>query len=227
MKTTASDTEWTPRHIDIVSAGFVASILISNVLATKLFQCGPAIFTAGILVFPISYIFGDVLTEVYGFNRTRRIIYAGLAANLFMSAALGVAIILPPAQGWEMQREFAAVNSVVPRIVLASVVGYVVGEFANSFVMSRMKVRSDGQKLWMRAVASTVVGQLLDTMLFVLIAFAGSLPTGIMAAAIASGWIFKVLYEVAAIPITYMVVRKLKALEGVEHFDRAQKLTII
>ena len=227
MKITESDAEWIPRHLELISAGFVASLLISNILATKLFQCGPAIFTAGILVFPISYIFGDVLTEVYGFNRARRVIYFGLGANLFMTAALGVAIALPPAQGWDLQREFAAVHSVIPRIVLASVIGYIAGELANSFVMSRMKLRTQGEKLWLRAMASTVVGQLLDTALFVLIAFAGSIPNGLVAAAIISGWIFKVVYEAAAMPITYYIVRKLKALEGVEHFDRAQKISIL
>lgn len=227
MRVTESDAQWTPRHLDLIAAGFVASLLISNILATKLFQCGPAIFTAGILVFPITYIFGDVITEVYGFNRARRVIYLGLAANLFLIAALGVAIVLPPARGWEMQREFAAVHSVIPRIVLASVIAYIAGELANSFVMSRMKLRTKGEKLWLRAIASTTVGQLIDTALFVLIAFAGSIPNGLIAAAIISGWLFKVVYEAAAMPLTYYIVGKLKTLEGVEHFDRAEKFTLV
>src|ERR1035437_5273556 len=158
-----SEREWVPKHFDIVVVIFVTTLLVSNLAATKLFQCGPAVFSAGILVFPISYIFGDVLTEVYGFNRTRRIIYMGLVANLIMSLVLYVAIKLPPAQGWTLQKEFAAIHSLVPRIVVASVLAYLAGEFTNSIIMSRLKLATEGKYLWVRIVSSTAAGQLVDT----------------------------------------------------------------
>jgi uncharacterized integral membrane protein (TIGR00697 family) len=200
---------------------------VSNLAAQKLFQLGPATFTAGILVFPISYIFGDVLTEVYGFNRARRVIYSGLIANLFMAGVLWIAIQLPPAVGWNLQKEFAAVYSLVPRIVLASVIGYVAGELTNSFVMSRLKVITVGRHLWIRTILSTIAGQFVDTSLFVLIAFVGVFETGLLLAAMVSGWLFKVIYEAVATPLTYAVVGKLKRLEGIEHFDRKERLRLL
>lgn len=227
LKITDSSTEWTPKYLDLIAVTFVTSLLVSNLAAQKLFQLGPAVFTAGVLVFPISYIFGDVLTEVYGFNRARRIIYSGLIANLFMAGMLWIAIQLPPAVGWNLQTEFAAVFSFVPRIVLASVAGYVAGELTNSLVLSRLKVKTNGRHLWMRTISSTIAGQLVDTILFVLIAFAGIFETGLLLAAIVSGWLFKVVYEVVATPLTYAVVGKLKRLEGIEHFDRNEHLKLL
>jgi len=227
LRVVESSRDWTPRYLDIVAVAFVTSVLVSNIAAEKLFSLGPATFTAGILVFPISYIFGDVLTEVYGFNRARRIIYLGLSANIFMVAILYIAIKLPPAPGWGLQAEFASVHGMVPRIVLGSVVGYVAGELVNSLVMSRLKIATMGRLLWLRTVSSTLVGQLIDTCLFVIVAFAGVLPNKVLLSASISAWIFKVLYEVVATPVTYAVVGRLKQLEGVEHFDRADPLTLV
>jgi len=220
LRIAESQSEWTPKYFDVVAVIFVTSLLISNLAATKLFQLGPATFTAGILVFPISYIFGDVLTEVYGFGRARRVIYLGLFANVFMSIVLQIAIALPPANGWNLQKEFEAVHSLVPRIVVASVSAYLCGEFTNSVIMSRLKLKTEGRRLWLRAVASTIAGQFVDTLLFVLIAFAGVFENRLLIAAVVSGWLFKVLYEVAALPLTYAIVGRLKKLEKVEHFDR-------
>ena len=227
LKITESQAEWTPKYSDVVAAIFVATLLVSNLAAQKLFQLGPATFTAGILVFPISYIFGDVLTEVYGCNRARRIIYVGLLANLFMALTLWAAIHLPPAPGWNLQREFETVHSLIPRIVIASILAYVAGELTNSFVMSRLKIKTNGRHLWLRTISSTIAGQFVDTGLFVLIAFGGVFPNNLLVAAIVSGWIFKCLYEAVATPLTYLVVGKLKRLEGVEHFDRKDQLTLL
>lgn len=212
--------------MDVIAVVFVTALLVSNLAAQKLFQLGPAIFTAGILVFPINYIFGDVLTEVYGFNRTRRIIYAGLFANLFMAIFMWIAIQLPPAPGWPLQHEFSSVFSLVPRVVVASILAYLAGEITNSFVLSRLKLKTRGKYLWLRTISSTIAGQLVDTTLFVVIAFAGVFEIKLIVGAIISGWIFKVLYEALATPLTYLVVGKLKRMEGVDHFDRKDKLTL-
>ncbi len=223
LRVTESATEWQPRHLDIIAVTFVTALLVSNLAAVKLFQLGPATFTGGILIFPISYIFGDVLTEVYGYARTRRIIYAGMFANVFMTAVLWIVIQLRPAPGWNLQQAFEAIYSLTPRIVLASIVAYWAGEFSNSFVMSKMKIWTEGRKLWTRTISSTVVGQFVDTGLFGIVAFAGVFPGHLLLKAILSGWIFKVLYEAAATPLTYVVVGKLKRSEGVEHFDRVEQ----
>jgi uncharacterized integral membrane protein (TIGR00697 family) len=227
LRVVESQSEWTPRYLDVVSAVFVTSVLVSNLAAQKLFALGPATFTAGILVFPISYIFGDVLTEVYGFNRARRVIYLGLLANLFMALVLWIAIQLPPAPGWNLQHEFEAVFSLVPRIVIASVLGYIAGELTNSLVMSRLKIWTQGKHLWVRTISSTVAGQLVDTSVFVLVAFLGVFADSILLPAILSAWVFKVLYEALATPLTYFVVGKLKHLEGVDHFDRKDPLKVL
>ena len=227
FKITESQAEWTPKYSDIVSAIFVTSLLVSNLAAQKLFQLGHATFTAGILVFPISYIFGDVLTEVYGFNRARRIIYVGLLANLFMALTLWLAIQLPPAPVWNLQKEFETVHSLVPRIVIASILAYVAGELINSFVMSKLKVKTNGRHLWLRTITSTIAGQFVDTGLFVFIAFGRIFPNNLLIAAIISGWLFKCFYEAIATPLTYLVVGKLKRLEGIDHFDRKDRLSLL
>lgn len=227
LKIAESAAEWTPMFSDVVAVIFVTSLLVSNLAAQKLFRLGPATFTAGILVFPISYIFGDVLTEVYGFNRARRIIYTGLFANLFMAIVLWTVIKLPPAPGWPLQKEFEAVHSLIPRIVVASILAYVAGEITNSFIMSRLKIMTNGKYLWVRTISSTIVGQFVDTSAFAVIAFGGVFPSALLIDAIIFGWLFKVFYEAAATPLTYLVVGKLKRLEGIEHFDRKDKLTLL
>ena len=227
LRTTESQVEWTPKYLDVIAGIFVTTVLVSNLAAAKLFSLGPAIFTAGILVFPISYIFGDVLTEVYGFNRARRVIYVGLLANLFMALVLWVAIQLPPAHGWNLQAEFAAVHRLIPRIVIASLVAYVAGELVNSFIMSKLKIRTIGKHLWLRTISSTVAGQFVDTAIFVLIAFGGVFELNLLVTATISAWIFKVFYEAVATPLTYLVIRKLKYLEGIEHFDKKDRLHLL
>ena len=220
LRVTESQAEWTPKYLDIVATVFVTALLVSNLAAQKLFRLGPATFTAGILVFPISYIFGDVLTEVYGFNRARRVIYCGLFANIFMALVMSLAIYLPPALGYTLQNAFESIYRLVPRVVTGSILGYVAGELVNSVVLSAIKLRMAGKFLWIRTISSTIAGQFVDTTIFVLVAFLGVFPNSLLLSAIISAWLFKVLYEAIATPLTYLVVGRLKRLEGVEHFDR-------
>lgn len=209
----------TDKYFDIVAMVFVSTLLISNVAAQKLFTLGPFTFTCGIIVFPLAYIFGDVLTEVYGYAKTRRVIWMGLVCNLLMIVVFQVSIYLPPAAGWPLQKEFAATLGYVPRIVLASVVAYCAGEFCNSFVLAKMKIKTGGKHLWMRTIGSTVVGQFTDTVVFVIIAFAGRLPLSVIISSALSGYLFKVLYEAAVTPLTYLAVGFLKRREGIDFYD--------
>src|SRR3989338_7950945 len=201
------------KYFSIISTLFVATIMISNTVATKLFSLGPLIFTGGVLIFPITYIFGDILTEVYGYARSRKIIWTGFIALIFMSLIFWIVGLLPPAPTWPNQEAYVAILGLVPRIVLASIIGYWAGSFANSFVLAKMKLFTKGKHLWTRTIGSTIVGEGVDTVLFVSIAFAGTLPWSSLYLVILSGYLLKVAYEIIATPITYSIVRWLKQKE--------------
>ena len=203
----------------IIAMVFVATLLISNIAAQKLFVFGPVIFTAGVIVFPITYIFGDVLTEVYGYNRTKRVIWTGFFCNILLAGVLWIAIILPPAQGWPLQKEFEQVLGLVPRIVFASILGYWAGEFTNSYIMAKVKILTKGKWLPLRTITSTIGGQFIDTAIFVLVAFLFVFEPSLLLATVLYGWAFKVIYEVLATPATVAIVRYLKKHEGFDHFD--------
>ncbi len=209
------------KYFSFISSLFVATLLISNTVASKLFSLGPLIFTGAIFVFPISYIFGDILTEVYGYTRSRQIIWTGFFALFMMSLIYWIVGLLPPAQIWPYQQAYESILGVVPRITLASLIGYWAGEFSNSFVLAKLKIWTSGRYLWVRTISSTIVGEGVDTMLFVLIGFFGKFPTNILIITIISGYLFKVLYEVIATPITYKLVKFLKKKEGMDHYDYA------
>lgn len=226
LKIAESSDEWNPRYYYLAAVIFVSMFLISNIAASKFFKLGPATFTAGILVFPLSYIFGDVLTEVYGFNRARRIIYLGFFANVFMAITLWIAIKLPPAPTWPFQNEFVTIHSLVPRIVVASICGYLGGELTNSFILSRLKLLTNSRYLWIRTISSTILGQFVDTFLFAFIGFGGIFASNLLLVTSLWGWLFKVVYEAVATPLTYIIVGRLKRLEGIEHFDRKEKLRL-
>ena len=213
------------RYFALVGSGFVATLLISNIAAQKLILLGPFVFAGGILLFPVTYVFGDVLTEVYGYARARQVIWVGFGANVLMAAFLALVVALPPAPGWELQEAFASALGLVPRVVVASILGYWAGEFTNSFVLARLKVATDGRHLWMRTIGSTVVGQAVDTVIFTVVAFGGLLPAAVLFTAIWSGYLFKVFYEVAATPLTYLVVNRLKAVEQIDVYDRDTSFT--
>lgn len=203
-----------------ISVLFVAILMISNTVASKIIQLGPFSVTGAIFLFPVSYIFGDVLTEVYGYRGSRRVIWMGFVALILMAVAYWVARTLPSASFWQGQDAFVAVLGTAPRIVLASITGYFVGEFANSYVLSRMKVWMQGTHLWMRTIGSTIIGEGLDTVFFILIAFWGVLPTAALGPIIISSYVLKVSYEILATPLTYKVVQKLKQIEGIDTYDR-------
>ena len=207
------------RYYDLIMVAFVVILLLGNTVAVKVVQLGPWVAGADILIFPISYIFGDILTEVYGYQRTRRVIWAGFAALAFMVVLFTLAGQLPAASSWEGQDSFNTILGQVPRIALASVFAFWLGEFCNSFVLAKMKVATQGRWLWMRTIGSTLVGQTVDTTVFGIIAFLGVLSGGDLWGYIAFGIVSKVLYETVATPITYAIVNGLKRAEGIDYFD--------
>lgn len=198
---------------------FVSVLLISNVASTKIVDLGPFTFDGGTLLFPISYIFGDILTEVYGYRRSRRVIWAGFGAAALMAGILALVGALPPAEGWEYQEAYQAILGVTPRIVLGSLVAYFAGEFSNSYVLAKMKIWSRGRWLWARTIGSTLVGEGVDTLLFVTIAFAGTLPWALFWSIVVSNYVFKVGLEAAMTPVTYRITNFLKRTEGVDVYD--------
>ena len=212
------------RYFDFMMAAFVAILLLSNVIgAAKRAELGGFVFGAGILFFPLSYLLGDVLTEVYGYARARRCVWAGFFAVLFMAFMSWVVVSLPPAPGWEGQAAYESVFGQVPRIVFASIAAFWAGEFVNAFVMAKMKIWTGGTKLWSRTIGSTVFGQAVDSLLFYPLAFlwATGWTPGQVAMVAATNWALKVAWEVALTPVTYAVVGFLKRREGVDVFDAA------
>jgi len=220
LEVTTADNQWHPKYIDIVACLYICALIGTWVTASKLWHLGPLTFSAAVLVYPLNAIFGDVLTEIYGFNRTRRLIWTGLGCGLLFLLFVQIAIALPPAPSYTLQDAYAAVNGNLPRMVIASYVDYVACEFTNSAIMSKMKVWSKARNFPLRAVASTVGAQFVDSILFVGIAFTGVVPTGVLLTIMFGTWIFKSLYEFAALPFTTVFVHWLKSLEGIEHFDR-------
>jgi queuosine precursor transporter len=202
------------------AALFVTCLLTANTMATKLIMVGGVVLTAGVVIFPVSYVVGDVLTEVWGYGAARRVIWLGFACNTLMVAALWLGGELPPAPFWKGQDAYEAIFSQTPRVLAASFVAYLVGEFANAFVLAKLKIATQGRWLWMRTIGSTVVGQALDSAVFVTLAFAGTVAPGALLQIVTAQWIVKVLYEAAATPLTYAAVGWLKSREGVDVYDR-------
>jgi uncharacterized integral membrane protein (TIGR00697 family) len=172
------------------------------------------------LLFPITYIFGDIFTEVYGYAASRRAIWMGFLASVLLTALGGFAVLLPPAPSFHNQEAYATIFGVIPRVIASSLIAYWAGEFANSFTLAKLKLVTNGKYLWTRTVGSTVVGQAVDTCLVITLLFAGTQPVGTIVSLILSGYVFKVVYEVVATPLTYKVVGFLKRSEGIDTFDR-------
>lgn len=208
------------RYYDIVMAAFVAILLLSNLIgAAKLSTVAGYTFGAGILFFPVSYVIGDVLTEVYGYAKARRGIWTGVGALTFMAFMSFVVVAMPPADSWTGQAAYEEVFGSTWRIVVASITAFWAGEFVNSFVMAKMKILTKGRALWSRTIGSTFVGQGVDSLIFYPIAFLGIWTTQDVLTVIVTNWALKVLWEAALTPVTYVVVNKLKAAEGVDLFD--------
>lgn len=213
------------RTFDLAMAAFVTILLLSNVLGAgkvatvNLPIIGDWPFGGGILFFPLSYVLGDILTEVYGYARARRCVWVGFAATLFMAFMSWVVVALPPAPDWHGQAAYEAVFGQVPRIVFASVLAFWAGEFANAYVLARMKVWTEGRYLWMRTIGSTVVGQGVDSLIFYPAAFLGVWDTDLVLTVLATQYALKVGWEVLLTPVTYQVVGWLKRHEGIDVFD--------
>jgi uncharacterized integral membrane protein (TIGR00697 family) len=188
-------------------------------MATKLVTVVGLVVPAAIVIFPVSYVVGDVLTEVWGYGATRRVIWLGFGCNALMVAALWIGGELPPAPFWKGQEAYETVFGQTPRVLAASFLAYLVGEFANAFVLAKLKIATRGRWLWLRTIGSTVVGQGLDSAAFVTLAFAGIVPAGALLSIVAAQWLLKVVYEAAATPLTYAAVGWLKAREGVDVYD--------
>src|SRR5438093_12615310 len=184
-----------------IASVFVTCLITANIIAVKLILLFGFLVPAGIIIFPLSYLFGDVLTEVYGYGAARRVIWLGFACNALMVAAIWLGGQLPPAPFWKGDAAYAEILGHTPRIVAASFVAYLVGEFANSFVLAKLKLATRGRWLWLRTIGSTVVGQALDSGVFVTLAFAGAVPAGVLVQLVGGQWVFKVLYEAAATPL--------------------------
>lgn len=208
------------KYFSIITGLFAACLVISNLLDTKFFELGKTAFPAGIILFPIVYVFGDVFTEVYGYAQSRKAIWTGFFSLLIMVVFFEIARRLPAASFWEHQEAFDMILGKVPRIVIASITAYFVGEFTNSFIMAKLKLFQKGKSMAIRFVASTLAGQFVDTAVFIVIAFAGTLKFGDMVTVFISAWLFKVLWEVLALPISVPVVRWLKKVENEDYYDR-------
>ena len=203
----------------VLVAVFVTCLIAANITAVKLVVIGGLVLPAAIVIFPISYIVGDVLTEVYGYGRARKVIWLGFLCNLVVVGAVWLGQILPSAPFWDGQGAYERILGYAPRLLLASFLAYLIGEFANAYVLARMKIATRGRWLWLRTIGSTVVGQGLDSLVFMTVAFAGSIPGTALVTAVVVQWLAKTVYEAAATPLTYVVVNRLKRKEGLDVYD--------
>ena len=208
------------KYLGTLSVFFVSILLISNVASTKIVDFGLFTFDGGTLLFPLSYIFGDILTEVYGYKKTREVIWIGFFSALMMSIIFIIVGKLPAAPGWDNQNAYDAILGLTPRIVIASLFAYICGSFSNSFILAKMKLWTSGKYLWTRTIGSTIVGEFIDSTLFILIAFLGILPTSLLFTLIVSNYIFKTLVEVIFTPITYKTINFLKINENEDFYDK-------
>jgi len=193
--------------------------MTANITAVKLVNVFGFILPAGIIIFPMSYIFGDVLTEVYGYRRARQVIWLGFFCNLIAVVAFGIGQVLPPASFWDGQAAYERILGYTPRLLTASFLAYLVGEFSNSFIMAKMKIATKGRWLWSRTIGSTLVGEGLDSLVFMVLAFVGTIPIEKLASAIVTQWLVKSAYEAAVTPLTYAIVNFLKRKEGLDVYD--------
>ena len=200
----------------IVAAIFVTSLITANVIATKVISLGSFILPAAIIIFPLSYIFGDILTEVYGYRWARKVIWLGFLCNLIFVIFAWIGQVLPPAPYWEGQAAYESILGKTPRLLIASFSGYLAGELVNSFVLAKMKILTRGRWLWSRTIGSTMVGQGLDTLVFITLAFIGPSFMPIM---ILHHWLAKIVIEALATPFTYAVVNFLKKKEAIDTYD--------
>jgi uncharacterized integral membrane protein (TIGR00697 family) len=216
-------TSTSPKHYSqwfiLVTTVFVTCLITANITAVKLVGVFGLVLPAGVIIFPISYIFGDVLTEVYGYRQARRVIWLGFFCNLIAVIAIWLGQVLPASSLWDGQAAYERILGYTPRLLGASFLAYLMGEFANSFVLARMKIATEGRWLWTRTIGSTLVGQGLDSLVFITLAFVGTIPISSLGSAIVTQWLAKSVYEAAVTPLTYGVVNFLKRQEGLDVYD--------
>jgi queuosine precursor transporter len=203
----------------ICVALFITCLITANIIAVKLISIFGLLLPAAIIIFPISYIVGDVLTEVYGYRQARRVIWLGFLCNLLTVVAIWIGQNLPAASFWDAQASYERILGYTPRILIASFIAYLIGEFSNSYVLAKMKIATKGRWLWSRTIGSTLVGQGFDSLFFITLAFVGTIPLPAVFVAIVTQWLVKSLYEAAVTPFTYLVVNFLKRREGVDAYD--------
>jgi len=214
------------RYYDLLMAAFVCVLLCANLVGvSKAVTVAGFTFGAGNVFFPLSYLFGDVLTEVYGYARSRKVVWAGFAALAYASVMSAVVVGLPASPAWHGQEHLEAVFGSTWRTALASLLGYACGEFANSVTLAKLKVRTQGRFLWVRTIASTVVGEAADTLVFYPLAFLGAWDTTLLLTVMAGNYVIKVAWEVLATPVTYRVVAFLKRKEQEDFYDRDTDFT--
>lgn len=218
QRTVVDQQRYSPWFV-ISVAIFITCLITANITAVKLVNVWGFVLPAGIIIFPISYIFGDILTEVYGYRRARRVIWLGFLCNLIAVVTIWVGQILPPASFWSGQAAYERVLGYTPRLLLASFLAYLLGEFTNAFVLAKMKIATKGRWLWSRTIGSTLVGEGLDSLVFITIAFIGEIPMPELASAIVTQWLAKSAYEAAVTPLTYVAVNFLKRSEGIDVYD--------
>ena len=207
------------KFFTLITGLFVAVLLISNIASSKIVEFGPLTFDGGTILFPISYIFGDVLTEVYGYRKSRQVIWIGFGCAILMTVVFAVVSYLPSASYWHNQEAFNAILGTTPRIVAGSLVAYFAGEFSNSFILAKMKIFTNGRWLFTRTIGSTIVGEGVDSLIFVIVAFAGVYSWSTLIAIIISNYVFKVGFEIVLTPVTYAVIGFLKRNEKIDVYD--------
>ena len=204
----------------VICVLYVTLLILSNLIAGKMWTPLPSVtLPAAVMLFPVTYIFGDIFTEVYGYDRARLVIWLGFTMCFLAVVVYMVTIALPYPDFWTNQEAFAAVLGTTPRVFAASLIGYLFGEFSNSMILSKLKVRTGGRHLWMRTIGSTVVGEAFDSVIFITVSFAGTMPGAALLQMICYQYLFKVVFEVVLTPVTYAVIGRLKQIEGVDHFD--------
>ncbi len=209
------------KYYDLVMAAFVTVLLCSGVIGVqKVSKIGPLEFGAAILFFPLSYIFGDILTEVYGYSRSRRVIWAGFGALIFAAFMSWIVVNMPSSPGWTGQACYDSIFGNTPRVVFASLTAFWAGEFANSFVLAKMKIKTNGRWLWSRTIGSTIIGESVDSLIFYPLAFLGVWPNSLVVKVMLSNYLMKVIWETLATPVTYQIVNFLKKAEKEDYYDR-------
>lgn len=207
----------------VIVAIFITCLITANIIAVKLISLYGFILPAAIVIFPLSYIIGDVLTEVYGYRQARRVIWLGFFCNFIAVVAIWLGQMLPSASFWDGQASYERILGYAPRLLLASFLAYLVGEFSNAFVLAKMKIATKGRWLWFRTIGSTLIGQGLDSTVFIILAFAGTIPLTALFSAVVIQWLAKSLYEAVVTPVTYVVVAFLKRREGLDVYDHDTK----